>query len=321
MLLALCVSRAVDMVEPLRHKSVIFQRSIRLNREKIRIIIQRAIVLGTCVTMLSAKAYAASAAEVAQELANPNTALATLNVKLQFRSFKGDLPDADQQDSTTLLFQPSLPFPLDNGATVFFRPAIPIILDQSVPTLNDQAVLIDDLIDFENASGIGDTVFDLAYGRTTESGLVWATGIIASLPTATKKELGTDRWTLGPEALLAKLSKNYVIGTLTSHQWDIAGSGDAEINLTSMQLITTYLPGGGWNLGTSPTITYDHEADQWTIPLNFSFGKTVIWEGRPWKLGMEINYYVEQADAFGPEWFIGFSIGPVVENALAAWFK
>ena len=269
----------------------------------------------------SQPAFAESAEEVAQKLANPNTPLATLNLKLQYRTFEGDLPGADNQDSTTLLFQPSLPFPLDNGATVFFRPAIPIILDQSVPIINGQAMLTNNLIDFETETGIGDMAFDLAYGRTTESGLVWATGIVASVPIASKPELGTDRWTLGPEILLAKLDKKYVIGTLATHQWDVAGSGNAEINLTSIQIIGTYLPGGGWSYGSSPILTFDHEADQWTVPLNFSFGKTVIWDDRPWKLGVEINYYVENADAYAPEWFIGFSLGPVVENKLVDWFK
>jgi len=51
------------------------------------------------------------------------------------------------------------------------------------------------------------------------------------------------------------------------------------------------------------------------------FGKTVIWSGRPWKLNAEINYFVERADAFGPEWMIGFNVAPVVENVLASWFK
>lgn len=269
----------------------------------------------------SPQLYAESAEEIAAKLANPNTPLATMNLKLQYRTFEGDLPDADEQDSTTLLFQPSLPFPLDNGATMFFRPAIPLILDQSVPTLNDQAVVVDDLIDFETESGIGDTGFDLAYGRTTETGLVWATGVVGSIPTASKEELGTDRWTLGPELLLAKLSKKYVLGTLATHQWDVGGSGDAEISLTSVQVIYTYLPGGGWNYGTSPNLTYDHEGDQWTVPLNFSVGKTVIWDDQPWKLGVEVNYYVENADAYAPDWFIGFNIGPVVENKLVDWFK
>jgi hypothetical protein len=86
-------------------------------------------------------------------------------------------------------------------------------------------------------------------------------------------------------------------------------------------LFGTYLPGGGWNVGSSPIMSYDHEIEEWSIPINFTFGKTVIMNDRPWKLSMEINYFVEQPDAFGPEWFIGLNVTPVVENALASWFK
>ncbi len=63
--------------------------------------------------------------EIAKELVNPNTPLATLNFKFQYRDFKGDFPGADSQGGTTLLVQPSLPFPLDNSDLVLFRPAIP----------------------------------------------------------------------------------------------------------------------------------------------------------------------------------------------------
>jgi len=68
-------------------------------------------------------------------------------------------------------------------------------------------------------------------------------------------------------------------------------------------------------------MTYDWKSDEATILLNYNFGKSVIWGGKPWKLSMELNYYVEQADAFGPEWMIGFNVTPVVENSLAGWFK
>jgi hypothetical protein len=68
-------------------------------------------------------------------------------------------------------------------------------------------------------------------------------------------------------------------------------------------------------------MTYDHEINEWTVPVNFSIGKTVIMKGRPWKLGMEINYYVAQPDAFGPEWMVSFSAAPVVENVFAKWIK
>ena len=61
--------------------------------------------------------------------------------------------------------------------------------------------------------------------------------------------------------------------------------------------------------------------NDWTIPLNLQFGKTIIANGRPWKLAMELNYYVEQPDPFGPDWMIGFIVTPVVTNRVAGWFK
>ena len=253
-----------------------------------------------------------SAEETAQKLANPNSPLASLNFKFQFRGFEGSLPGADNQNGSMLLFQPSLPFPLENGDSILFRPAIPVLFDQPTFDAGNQ--------DFDGESGLGDIAFDLAYAKTSKTGVLTAFGVISSLPTATNG-LGNKRFTLGPEILIGKLTKEYVIGAFPNHQWDIGGSGDVDVNLTTLQLFGTYLPGDGWNLGSSPIMSYDHITDQWTIPINFQFGKTVVAGGRPWKLSIELNYYVEQADAFGPQWMLGFNITPVVENVMANWFK
>jgi hypothetical protein len=255
-------------------------------------------------------AAAASADEIAAELSNPNTAVASLTFKNQFRWFEGDLPDADNQSSYTLLFQPALPFVLGNGDKVIFRPAIPLIFDQPFPAPGGG---------FEGESGIGDIAFDLAYAPKRDDGLLLAYGLVSSLPTATN-DLGSDRWTLGPEVLVAKSYSKGLYGVFPSHQWDIAGSGNKDINLTTIQPLFTYLPGGGWNVGTAPSITYDWEAEQWTVPLQLNFGKTVVTNGRPWKLAVELNYYVEKPEAFGPEWMLSLNVTPVVKNGLAGWF-
>ena len=55
---------------------------------------------------------AKSADEIARELANPNTALASLTFKNTFTRYDGRLPDANSETGFTTLFQPSLPFPL-----------------------------------------------------------------------------------------------------------------------------------------------------------------------------------------------------------------
>jgi hypothetical protein len=253
-----------------------------------------------------------SAEEIAAALANPNTPMATITFKLQQRSFEGGLPNSNDQHSTTLLFQPGLPFVVGDGQ-VFFRPALPIIRGQ--PLFNDATG------DFDEESGFGDLAFDLAYGKTTDTGVLWATGIIASLPIGSDG-LTSDLYTLGPEVLIGKITKKWVVGAFPNHQWDIGGSGKGDINLTTLQLFGTIIGSGGWTYGSSPIMSYDHNAEQWTIPINLNVGKTVIQgNGRPWKLGFEVNYYTEKPDSFGPDWMVGFSIAPVIENPLAKWFQ
>ena len=254
-----------------------------------------------------------SADEIAKSLANPNSPLASLTLKTQYTTFKGDLPNADDQDKFGLTFQPILPFPLDNGDKVIFRPAVPFSFDQPIfePSKSD----------FSDESGLGDIGYDLIYAGSAEGGIIWGFGMVGSLPTATNGDLGSGLWTLGPETLIGKLDKNYVAVLLANHQWDFAGWGDGEISSTLVQPIVSYLPGGGWSVGSAPAITHNWETDDWTVPLNLNFSKTMTLGGRPWKFGLEFNYYVEQPDAFGPEFLVEFKITPVVENALANLFK
>ena len=257
-------------------------------------------------------AATASAAELAAELSNPNSAVATLTFKNQFRWFDGDLPDAGDQSSYTLLFQPGLPFVLDSGDKFIWRPAIPLLVDQPVFEGSTGR--------FGGETGLGDIAFDLAYApKLSDSSLIFAYGIITSLPTATN-DLGSGQWTLGPELLIGKLSPKWVAGLFPSHQWDVTGWTENQINITSIQAFYTYLPGGGWSVGSGPTITYDWESEQWTVPLQVNTGKTVVWNGRPWKLSLEVNYYVEKADTFGPEWMVSLNIAPVVKNGFANLF-
>ena len=254
-----------------------------------------------------------SAEEAARELANPNTALATLNFRNQIHFYDGDLPGANGQVGYTLLFQPSFPFPLDNGNTIFFRPGIPLHVSQPVFDLSSQ--------DFDDKFGLGDIGFDLAYGSTSSSGEILAAGMAGTLPTATSSSLGRGQLTLGPEILVGVVRDWGVGVVIANHQWDIGGWGDLPVSLTTVQPVSTFMLGDGWTVGSAPIITYDWHAEQWTVPLNLTIGKTSTIGSSTWKFTIEINYYVEQSDAFGPEWMIGINISPVVENFLAGLFE
>ena len=113
--------------------------------------------------------------------------------------------------------------------------------------------------DFDFESGMGDIGFDLIYAKTSATGVLTGIGIIASIPTATEDALGRDKWTLGPEFFLGKVTETAVYGTLVNHQWDVAGSDDIveDVSLTTVNIFSAYLPGGGWNVGYYPIISYD----------------------------------------------------------------
>jgi len=258
--------------------------------------------------------------EVARELANPNNSLASLTFKNQFRWYTGSFPDANNQDNYTLLFQPVFPFPLkptDSGgkANLFVRPAIPLLTNQPVPTASSGQ------LGFDKVTALGDIGFDVGYGVTEKSGLLWAYGMVGTLPTATNSEVAGKQLRLGPEALFAKFEKWGLYGVFPSHQWNVAGWNDNSYSTSQLQVFLKFLPGDGWAVGSTPIMNYDWTSRQWSIPLNLTISKTITAGNTPVKLELEVNYYVERPDLFGPKWMIGLNITPVVHNFLVDLLK
>ena len=257
---------------------------------------------------------------MARELANPNSSLATLTLKNQYRWYTGDLPGADDQDNFTMVFQPVFPLSMpkdDNGnaRTVFFRPGFPMLFDQPVPRVENGA------LDWDGVTALGDIGFDIAYGVSAKSGFIWAVGMVGTLPTATDDDVGGKQLRLGPEFILAKFEKWGLYGIFPSHQWNVTGWSDESFSTTQFQPVLQFLLGDGWNAGSAPIGNYNWESSEWTIPINLNVSKTVLLGKSHWKFELEANYYVEQPDAFGPQWMIGFNISPVVKNPFQKGFN
>jgi hypothetical protein len=258
--------------------------------------------------------------EVARELANPNSSLATLTLKNQYRWYTGDLPGADNQDNYTMLFQPVFPLSLPkddsgNARNVFVRPGFPMLFDQPVPRVENGA------LDWDGVTALGDIGFDIAYGVSAKSGFIWAVGMVGTLPTATDSDVAGRQLRLGPEFILAKFEKWGLYGIFPSHQWNVTGWSNESFNTTQFQPVLQFLLGDGWNAGSAPIGNYNWESSEWTIPINLNVSKTVLLGKTPWKFELEANYYVEQPDAFGPQWMIGFNISPVVKNPFQKGFN
>jgi hypothetical protein len=261
-----------------------------------------------------------TADSVARELANPNSSLATLSFKNQYRWYTGDLPGASSKDNYTMVFQPAFPLSLpDDDETgdkrnLFIRPAFPLLFDQ--PVLRQQ----NGGLSFDSASGLGDIQFDIGYGVSRKDGLLWAVGMVGTLPTATDSDIAGKQLRLGPEFLVAKFEKWGLYGIFPSHQWNVVGWSNQSYCTTQFQPVLRFLFKDGWSAGTQPIAFYDWRTSDWTAPLNLTVTKAVIFNKMPWKFDVEINYYFDQPNAFGPEWMIGLNLAPVVNNPFQKFF-
>lgn len=253
-----------------------------------------------------------SADDLAKELSNPNNSFASLTFKQIYTAFDGNLPGASDQSSNVTLFQPVFPFPLgDSGTTnLFIRPAFSYVWQQPVydPVTST----------FSNKSGWADIGFDVAVGRTFDTGLVVVGGVQGTIPTNT--DVSGGQWRLGPELVVAKIGKKGYWAVFPSHQWDIGGDNYDYSNSGLELFAGVYLP-NAWTIFTDSKWSYDWVNDQATMPINLSVSKVTKLGNLPVKFQAGIDYYAKSNDAFGQDWAINFSVTPVVPNFIYEAFS
>jgi hypothetical protein len=255
----------------------------------------------------SATANEKSADDLAKELSNPNSPLATLTFKQTYTSFDGNLPGAGDQSSNVSLFQPVFPFPLgDSGTTnLFIRPAFAYVWQQ--PVFNSGTG------EFENKSGWADIGFDVALGRTYDTGLVVVGGVQGTIPTNT--DVSGGQWRLGPEFLVAKIGEKGYWAVFPSHQWDVGGD-NYDYSTSGLELFGGFYLPNAWTIFTDSKWSYDWENDQATMPINLSVSKVAKIGNLPVKFQAGIDYYAKSNDDFGQDWAINFGISPIVPNFI-----
>ncbi len=241
--------------------------------------------------------------DLARELANPGAANATMNFKLEYRGFDGDLPGADDQNSTTLTFQPVLPFKLNNGNNLIFRPAFGYVWDAPRPGP----------MGFDTNNAWNDIPYDLLYSWQAGDWTIGA-GVVGSAPLGT--DVSSDNWLLGPSFLAVKTFDWGVAGVFPFHNEKIGGSGP-DTSITSLQYFLFYGLGDGWQIGTGPTITYNWEApsgDEWTVPVQLALAKTTAIGDQIVKFNLSAEKNVVRPDPFSEDWTFTFTFSPVVKN-------
>ncbi len=241
--------------------------------------------------------------DLARDLANPGAANATMNFKLEYRSFDGDLPRADDQNNRTLTFQPVLPFQLNNGNNLIFRPAFGYVWDAPRPGASG----------FETNNAWNDIPYDLFYSWQAGDWTLGA-GVVGSAPLGS--DVSSDNWLLGPSFLAVKTFDWGVAGLFPFHNEKIGGSGP-DTSITSFQYFLFYGLGDGWQVGTGPTMTYNWEApsgDEWTVPIQLALAKTTAFGDQIVKFNLSAEKNVVAPDPFSEDWTFTFTVSPVVKN-------
>lgn len=251
--------------------------------------------------------------ELAKQSQNPIADL--ISVPLQSNFFSG-AGFRHNKMIYVLNVQPVIPFNLSEEWNLITRIIMPVI---NQPNLSPS---FGGTVPSTTGTGLGDFNPSFFISPAKPGELIWGVGPTFTLPTATDRDLGAGKWSMGPTGVVLRMGGPWVYGVLINNQWSVAGWGDQAVNLMLLQWFLNYNFPGAFYLTTSPIITANWKAarggDVWTVPLGggigklFRIGDVLPLEGHPIaKLPMNIQlqaYGNVARPEFGPKWQLRFQI-------------
>jgi hypothetical protein len=176
--------------------------------------------------------------------------------------------------------------------------------------------------DFEDESGFGDiSLITLISPAGLKSRFLWGIGPTLIFPTASKDELGQEKWQAGPAAVGLWMGKDWILGVFPQQWWSFAGNSDRKsTNLTNIQYFIWRMLPDQWQIGMSPNITMNWEADRdnrFTVPVGLGVGKLVKLGKRPVKIQLQGQYSVIHPDDYGQRWNFQLQVTPVIPNLIS----
>jgi hypothetical protein len=139
------------------------------------------------------------------------------------------------------------------------------------------------------------------------SRVIWGVGPAMSLPAATNGTLGTEKFGVGPTAVVLTQPGDWSFGLLVNQIWSTSGAKDREdVNRTYLQPFMDYNLGSGLSVGASAEVAGNWEADDgtWSGPLLFRVSKVTMLGKRPVKLQAAAGPTIGPAS--GPDWRFRF---------------
>ncbi len=225
-----------------------------------------------------------SAEALAKQLANPVAALISVPFQL---NYDADIGPLDEGERWTLNIQPVVPLSISDNWNLISRTILPMISqDDIVPGAGSQ-------------DGIGDIVqsFFFSPKAPTDSGWIWGLGPVFLFPTGSDDLLTTDKWGAGPTAVALRQQGPWTYGALFNHIWSYAGEDQrTDVNATFLQPFFNYTTKSALSFILQTETTYDWEAEEWSVPVNFLVTKVSRLGGQMFSWGGGVRYWADSPD-------------------------
>jgi hypothetical protein len=287
-----------------------------------------------------------SADEAARKSSNPlgGDFFILLN-QIDNYAMQGDITDKTRWINNWA-FQPVMPVPMDKtiGENWIWvnRPTFNFVINADLPDVDGiksglnpgggpggdrPSSIPPGGVPFDSFSGFGDIIYFTLLGQSLPQqrwgggDFVWAGGLTTVFPTASKDELGGGVYSVGPSGVLAFIGKKFIFGGLYQQWLSYAeggnGSGDNQ-NFSWLNMFYFLNFEDGWQVGGTPIITADWEADdsddRWTVPIGLGVYKTSFFGKMPIKMGAEMQWMAINPDTYGQEWNIRITIAPIIPS-------
>jgi len=266
-----------------------------------------------------------STAEIAKMMKNPLSYLWMFATQNDTYWIDGTLKGADKLHVNTFTVMPVMPMQLTEDYKVVLRPWIPFVSLDIPRNPGDLHWEGDELVGaypvgIQNTSwksGVGDVGFwaAVASNDNAKPPYIFGAGITAQFDTASRKELGSGRYSAGPMALAFYVGEKWTLGGIVQHWWDYAGDDDRKhINKTSFQYFYYYNLTPETSLGAAPSATYDWIGGKYDFPVGLGVNTTVKIGILPVGLSANLYYHTGNNDRIHNRWQLQIGITPILPS-------